>query len=497
MYAHALYLILLISFSLHAEKQEVHLGVNLSSVVDWSSEWVFKDAFKSARPWMNAENIEENQLSTEGWPLYIKPQQSFETLLRRGLHGHYPGGIYVCSYEGKGRLNLRFDARVLSEETGRIRLLVSPSSDGIFVEIKESDPRDPIRAIRLIPEEYVNMEAQEPFHPLFIDKLKPFQVLRFMDWQRMNNSSIAEWSDRSLPTDYTQATPKGVALEHIITLCNQAQKDPWICIPHRASDDYVHQCAQLIEQKLNPERKIYLEYSNEVWNSSFQQARYASEQGQKKALSTNAYEAQLRFYSERAVEVFKIFQQAFGEKERLVKVMGSQAVNSWVSHTVLQWKNAHEHVDALAIAPYFGSELGHPNQTDKVLSQTVEETLDHCENEIQQIGKAIREQKKVTDQYQVELIAYEAGQHLSGYLGAENTKPLTDHFIDCNRSERMEELYLKDYLSWIENGGGLFVYYHSISTPSKWGSWGLLEYQDQESDSSPKYRGVLKIYFDH
>ena len=46
------------------------------------------------------------------------------------------------------------------------------------------------------------------------------------------------------------------------------------------SADYVREFARLVKGKLDPERRVYVEYSNEVWNGQFQQSKYATEQGQ-------------------------------------------------------------------------------------------------------------------------------------------------------------------------------------------------------------------------
>jgi hypothetical protein len=52
-------------------------------------------------------------------------------------------------------------------------------------------------------------------------------------------------------------------------------------MPHQASDEYVRQFALLVKEKLDPSLKVYIEYSNEVWNGIFAQHRYAEEQGKK------------------------------------------------------------------------------------------------------------------------------------------------------------------------------------------------------------------------
>ncbi len=67
----------------------------------------------------------------------------------------------------------------------------------------------------------------------------------------------------------------GVSWEYMSTLSNTVDVDPWICIPHLATDDYVTQAAQFWLANLDSERTIYVEYSNEVWNLLFTQTSYS------------------------------------------------------------------------------------------------------------------------------------------------------------------------------------------------------------------------------
>ena len=60
-------------------------------------------------------------------------------------------------------------------------------------------------------------------------------------------------------------------LESIVELANEAHKDLWVQVPAMATNDYVTQLAQLIHQRLDPALKVYVEYSNEDWNSSWQE----------------------------------------------------------------------------------------------------------------------------------------------------------------------------------------------------------------------------------
>src|SRR5207237_4065230 len=50
----------------------------------------------------------------------------------------------------------------------------------------------------------------------FLDHLKRFSTLRFMDWTSTNSSTVVNWSDRTLPTG--RQTVHGVAWEYVIEL---------------------------------------------------------------------------------------------------------------------------------------------------------------------------------------------------------------------------------------------------------------------------------------
>ena len=92
-------------------------------------------------------------------------------------------------------------------------------------------------------------------------------------------------------------------------------------MPAEADDDYVRQFAQAALGLVNPDLRVYVEYSNEVWNGGYAAAWYAQAQGLALGLSQNAFEAQIRFHARRSREIFGIWEQVF-PKARLVRVLG-------------------------------------------------------------------------------------------------------------------------------------------------------------------------------
>jgi hypothetical protein len=475
------------------------MGINLSEASYYSSQLVFVDVFKMSMPWVSQDvdgeewdTAEPLELNAEGYPL-LGPGKAAATLMCRGLQGHYPGGEYVCLYEGEGTLEFALDARSVSQSPGRIVLNVIPTNSGIYLRVTSTDLQNPVRDIRVLMRDFEDSYETQIFSPSFIELVAPFKTLRFMDWQRTNNSQISEWKDRSKPTDYTQCSKKGVALEYMIELANLLNIDPWFCMPHLATDDFVRQFATMVKDRLKPSLHVYLENSNEVWNGMFAQASFCEERGLAAGLSKNPFEAQLRYYSQRSVEIFAIWESVFGSSGRLVRVLGSQHANPWVSATIMDWNDAFQRANCLAVAPYFGGRFGLPSEAKVTVKMSVDQLLDACEADIVQKAEITRKQATEAAARGLELIAYEGGQHLVGVGGTENSVALTKLFHDANRDARMRSLYLKDLTAWKNSGGKLFVAYSSVGCYSKWGSWGLLEWPEQEARKAPKYEALLEF----
>lgn len=476
------------------------LGINIAGVTYWSSEIVFVDlfrhsqTFKSQAPGKSYGQGGPLDLTQTGWVHSLRSDGQFadSIILSRPPLG-YPAGVYTCFYEGQGKIQFGYRMKVVGEEPGRIRVQVNADQDLLTLRITETNPADPVRNICFVLPGFEDTYKDQPFHPEFLKRWEQFKVLRFMDLQCTNNSEQANWSDRPTPDMQTQGSESGVALEYLIQLANALHADPWLCMPHQATDDYTRHFAEMVKTQLDPNLKVYIEYSNECWNSIFAQARYCHDKGKSLGLSDNDFQAQLRYYSKRSVEMFKIWEEVLGGGDRLVRVLAAQSANPWTSGQVMDLEGAYKHADVLAIAPYFGNALGDPKSQNEVAQMTVDQVLDKCAEYIQAGNKTIAEQARAAKERGLRLVAYEAGQHLVGYSGAENNKPLEDLFHAANRSPRMKDLYLAYLAGWKANGGTLAVMFSSTGTYSKWGSWGLMEHHGQPSAEAPKYQAVIEF----
>jgi hypothetical protein len=240
-------------------------------------------------------------------------------------------------------------------------------------------------------------------------------------------------------------------------------------------------------------QKVYVEYSNEVWNSGFRVARYARERGTALTLGGTPYDTQVRFYSRHSVEIFKIFEEVFGGNARLVRVLAWQHADVANARQVIEFEKAYEHADALAVAPYFGYEVGDPRNRAQTQKMTVEQILDAARDSIVRLREITKKQLDTAKARGLKLVAYESGQGIVGAGESEGDAALTALFTAANRSPRMKDLYLEDLAGWRDVGGGLINTYSATQQFNKFGSWGIREWQDQDLDAAPKAAAVREF----
>jgi len=476
------------------------LGINLNGPADWNSELPFVDVFRLSRPWVSQQKGEPwgkgpaLALDERGWVKSLDADCWAETPLCTIAAGHYPSGRYTVLYDGQGKLDAWNAAAVVSREPGRMVIQVDSSKGGFHLKLLQTNPGNYVRNIRVIVPGFEDSYRANPFHPVFLKRWQGVACLRFMDWMETNGSKIRTWAERPKPEDATFSA-KGVAPEVMIDLANRLRADPWFCMPHLADDDYVRNFARMVKTRLDPGRKIYVEYSNEVWNGIFPQSRYAGEQGRKLGFAEKPWEAAWRYTAYRSVQVFKIWEEVFGGRERLVRVLPTQAANSYVSERVVEFQDAYRHADALAIAPYVSCNVapqGKPPAGD-VEKWTVDQALNYMEQtSLPESIRWIQAQKKVADKYGLKLVAYEGGQHMVGVGGVENSDTITRLLQAANRHPRLGEIYRKYYDAWAAEGGDLFCYFSSVGSWSKWGSWGIMQYYDDDPAQSPKFMATFR-----
>ena len=272
------------------------IGSNLAGVVDYSRDIPFVDLFKSSRPWISGSDEKWDDkrpidLDEYGWVRSLMPGQVARTLML--TKGGHPGGEFIVVYDGEGEI--AHGNELLQTQSRPGRQVIRVKKDGaVRFAISRTSPSNPIRNIRVFPpggscEEddalwcdrshpcpsgrCLPFEKTHPdriFHPKFLQSTSNYSVLRFMDWMRTNDSTIRTWSERPKVTHATW-NRRGVPVEVMMSLATRLRAEPWVNIPHLADDDYVRRFATLVRDTLPEEFRVWLEYSNEVWNSQFDQ----------------------------------------------------------------------------------------------------------------------------------------------------------------------------------------------------------------------------------
>jgi hypothetical protein len=489
------------------------IGTNLEMLSYWSPQVPFVDVMKSSSEWFSGTVTEWGDgraldLDADGWVRSLAPGQLARKLTLREFGDRYPGGRYLVRYKGEGTLNFGFAARVLAQRPGEMDIEVTPNDGGVHLSIEATNPENYLREIEILMpggicegDAFTHVASAQDcgtrnylgfadnrnilFYPLFAERLRGYSVLRFMDWMRTNNSRVASWAQRT-PLSYSTWTPEsGAPVEVMIALANLVGAHPWFNLPHLSDEAYALSFAQMVKEKLDPALAVYLEHSNEVWNWGFMQSVELQLQADAQGLMLTEYHAL------RTRTLAGVFKSALGA-ERVVSVLGAQAVSTWIASAALDFLRARfgagaTGIDAVAIAPYFGVSPG-PAEAGTYSAMTLDQFFDYVRSSVlPETAGHMANYRALADSYGVRLFAYEGGQHMVGVAGAENDEILNTLFDSFNRDPRIKQLYLDYLATWKNARGELFVHFNDVSRYTRWGRWGALEYVAQPRGESPKF----------
>jgi hypothetical protein len=466
--------VVLVMAGILSAQTKIPMGINVDDQ-NYYGEPVFTNMMLNAEDWhlKNADGsggyssgCPRDSLKTDsaGYPLQI-PQNVTgyaPQMVEAPLGWLYPAGRYVITWDGDGALMLGFWQNV---STSANRMVATRTAGAqTFITITRSTLGNHVRNIRVLPE---SMEsAYDPAHPFlrsYLDVVSKFHCLRFMGWQGTNCSTQKYWSMRRLPDACTQATSsaKGPAIEMAVLMCNEANADMWFCVPHQADDDYLDKCAALIKSTLNPNLKLYIEYSNECWNwgGGFCQfgwingnAGVGGCSGAADSISSAILQiwqnggAHPETYGWLAARMFKHFRAVWTgtDQERLIRVVGGQAGWLDITNRSLTKVQALGGCDAVAVAPYFGlagsaSTLFCGMAAGSVTSGMI---LDSIDAQVTRDTTYLRQNGDIARNHGVPLIYYEAGPDF-GYDNCTFTGAYGDSVKQANRRQAMYDVYVK------------------------------------------------------
>lgn len=543
-----------------APERAVPMFIGLAPVTDWGAQQPFIDVMKTARPWIGhlpgrwggvdtPALAERGLLGEDGWPLSVPGDLgAIGTILLTDLpeDADTLAGRYVLRFEGSGIVEVSGRASSIRYGPNRITFDFTPGPGGVEVKIQRSDPRgtgDHVRNITVMREDFVAAHAAGAvFNPLWLDRVRGFQGLRFMDWMATNNSTLSSWDDRPRVTDYTYAW-RGVPVEVMVAVANELQADAWFTLPHLADDRFARTFAETVFAALDPGLRVYAEFSNEVWNWQFTQARWADEVALQR---WGARDTWVQAYAMRAAQVAGIWDDVFAgaDRSRLVTVISSQTgwlgledqiLNAplWVGENPDLNPPPHLFFDAYAVTGYFAGTLGlegrrglidawvaesraaaeaqadaqgltgtartdylREHRFDLAFARAAAEALDgrHSGNPEQSLddvmGRILPYHAAIAAAYNLELVMYEGGTHAVGLGALVEDAALTDFLTAFNYSAGMGALYSRALRDWSDLTTGPFNVFVDVYVPNRWGSWGALRHV---GDDNPRWDAIMQF----
>lgn len=488
----------------------------------------------------------------------------------------YMRGVYVLTWKGEATVTVtpspnltdlsKFE--ILSSAANRIVFLVKSHDRYPAIRIQNINPANPLHSLRvwapidegaglsltnasnlsigsIAASTEPALGADEPlWHPKYIEAYQnhPAEVLRFMTWHRINDVEEVEpleWSDHPslhsiaprlsvITSTYQRVAPEGTpyrfgsSAAYAISLANALNKDIWFNIPHTASDDFIKKLArffsgQLGGTRLNNGLKIWMEFSNELWNSQESYVPQMTLAKQKAAdhfgvaIGSVSHAGDMHAWGSgnvqaRALKVFEDEWRLLGNSDAsLVNVISGFAVNSSFNNKIIL---AAKEVDpllpeAFAITTYFGGSAtdelynahafgADPGVWPESLYKAAEKSLARMMLETSKQWKASVD---VAASYGLPLVAYEGGQHILA-TGKGNWSNVANRdfmrFIESlQEHEAMARLYSFGSALWSASGASMASHFLDINAFSYYGYFGLKRYLFQSNQQSSKTRSML------
>lgn len=494
------------------------MGMQIFPPQYYGTSYPFVNIMKNADKWHtrnvsyveNGENLWDTELlnyiplDENGYPLELpvninhanaETEQGVFTLWAAATS--LPEGNYVILYDGEGEMEISGGGvtSVISQIPGRIEFSFSPTEDYLELFIKASTLGNHIRNIRVLLPGTEDTYQTQPWCSSWIDKLAPFKTIRFMEFGRINGSTESKWSDRTLPDYYTFGSDEsnGVPYEQMIQLCNETQSNAWINIPHLADENYIIELANFFKSHLNPNLKIYIEYSNETWNWIFEQTSYLDSIGN-----------QSLPWPERTVSkigwALETWTNAFGDSpDRVTRVLATQG--GWFDignrqFEQMELEGTDQFVDAISVAAYL------PIEADLLTgNSTVSDVFSNSHNASfgpdNNFFNPLKEYASLAKSKNKKILIYEGGQHFTpDPFGTEQA--YNQVLIDAQTDVQMYAAYVElfDSLKTLSEDEILFIH-HVLVSPKNgpYGSWGSLENQFSQTAPykviAPKYQVLL------
>jgi len=507
------------------------VGMNLAPVQYYGTEFPFIDRMKTSGGW-GAYGLPIS-LDAQGNPTAIPTGVNLvQTLVALDPVSAPMTDVYELTWSGTATFQVP-GTTVISSQPGKLVFQYTNTTTTMAnIVIRSISATDPVHDIHLVREDQVaDFQHGEIFNSDFLAQASNWQTLRFMDWENINNTTITSWDQRAHLDDASwsiSGNSSGVPIEAMIQLANEAHTDMWFNVPTQADDDYVRNALELIKANLAPGLKVHVEYSNEVWNTSFQQSKYAQTMANQLWGKDANHDGVINpndpaeavtsgnnvYYGYRSAQIAAIANSVFSgaDDDRLEMVFATQNGNNTLEKYLFDGiakanvGSVSSLFDEWSVTSYFGLEmggataadratiLGWANSGDAGLTAAFQE-LAHggaglsVKYSIDDVAKYLVYEKSVADRYGLDLVGYEGGFHGSAvYFGADQATVM-DFFARLMADPRMEDLY-KYWFDTFENAGGKMVAaYYDVAAPSNFGTFGTLA--SLYDPKTPRYDALL------
>ncbi len=323
--------------------KQFNLGINTGGTNDWNLENPFADVIKTFRLWQTVE-LDANQniidhippLDEHGWPT-----TDFRTIVYHDkVRASY--GTYKMKFTGQatiGTWQAQVKNKAYNSETNSTTLdlvISNPDNEALIINFTNTQGLKNIQLMQpLTPGDSNSYPFDQIITNEYLNLLAPYSTIRYMGWTNTNGSNDSLW-DNTVPWNYsTLAVEHSYASwESVIKFANATQKDAWICVPHKASDNYIKQLALLFKngsksvESLDPHLNLYVEYSNEIWNwgGPYPQTAWVSDQAQNIGHpltfdgTTNETTLMYRYKAMQSVKISEIFREVFGNNQMMKRI---------------------------------------------------------------------------------------------------------------------------------------------------------------------------------
>jgi hypothetical protein len=328
-----------------------------------------------------------------------------------------------------------------------------------------------------------------------------------MDWGSTNNWGqdqpwewnspvLYNWSERQQMDHYTWANNKGIPYEMMIAFMNEFDVDGWVCVPHRSSNNYIQNMAQMFHTQLEPQRKLTVEYSNEIWNWMFGQAQWCYAYGS--ASSGLPWPECTVQYIQNCLDIWT--SEYATDLSKITRAVGIQTGWLDVAQRVA-FNMVPNSFDAIAPTYYFGLGESADSALDALGASATTADIAYWARYTREIHEKIWMQDvktTIADSLNKNMVFYEGGQHLTPTpFGEEPT--YAQALLDIQRDTAIYNLYNEwyDFVRTLQTGDTplrLMNFSFVGGRSARYGSWGILETMDQDTSliPAPKYQSTIE-----